>query len=237
MTKFEENILSFNENMYNLTLKEIDKKAKVLFDNICECIHCENMQLNVVEDEESYLYRLNSKQVVINIKFVKQFEKFAHLFLLDTLFIIARTLMQSNFKNFLKERAELGGNFFVVESNKDLPLDYEDIFRLDDIMLLYAEMEQDKKDWHSVTMFDRRAFAFRCMESYLKLSNFAQGQEFLNYLKEDFTLCKEDEIPETPLQIEDQIIAKYKIENQLGFLEEMELREKLFKHIENVLGE
>ena len=161
MAKFEESLLKFNENMFELENDEIKKRANDFFVVLCHSIHCECPQLVLVEDEQGYLYKLSDKTLTLNIKFIKNFQKFAHLFLLDTLFVVARTLMQRNFKNFLKEREQLGGKFFEVKENESLPKEFKEMFRLDDIILLYAQLEKDKSSWFSVTMFDRRAFSFR----------------------------------------------------------------------------
>lgn len=237
MTDFEEKIRVFDESMCEKSNQEIEGMAREFWAVLSRCVHCEGVQLSVTEEDASYLYKMNKSEIVLNLKIIKQFQKFAFLFLLDALFIIARTLMQSRFGEFLKERSENGGHFFVPQGNADLPLDFADIFRLDDVLLMYAQLEVDKTDWHSVTLFDRRSFAFRAMESFLKLIDYSAGVDYLNYLKEDFVLCAEDASPEAPQVLEDNIVAKYKKENQLGFLEELELREKLFRHIENVLGE
>lgn len=224
--------------MCGLANAEIERLAQEFWAELSVCVHCEGVALGVVEDEESYLYKIGGDKIILNLKIIKQFQKFAFLFLLDALFIIARTLMQRRFADFVREREKFDGQFFVPAGNADLPLDFADIFKLGDVLLLYAQLEKDKADWHSVTMFDRRAFAFRCVESFLKLAGLeAFGGDYLKYLKEDFVLCAEDALPEAPQELEDKIVAKYKAENQLGFLEEMELRERLFRHIENVLGE
>ena len=68
-------------------------------------------------------------------------------------------------------------------------------------------------------------------ENYLQITNYIGGKDYLQYLKEDFTLSSEDAKADTPLQLEDKIIAKFKSENQLGFLEELELREQVFKQM------
>ena len=237
MTNFEVYIREFDDKLYELKLDEVQDIASKFFKELVHHIHCDGLKLEIIEDEESYLYKMKDNTICINFNIIKHFQKFAHLFLLDTMFIVARTLMQRNFKNTLKERDDNQGQFFVVEDNSELPLNYADIFRLDNVMLLYCNFEKDKESFHSVSMFDRRAFAYACMENYIKLVDYKEGQDYLNYLKEDFTLCAEDAKPETPLQLEDNIVAKFKSENQLGFLEEMELREKIYKQIENVLGE
>ena len=237
MTEFETAIRAFDESLYTKPIDEVERIAKEFFGILAHCIHIKDWQLNIIEQNENFLYRINGKEININFSIIKHFQKFAFLFLLDTIFIVARTLMQKNFANTLKERDELNGKFYVVQENDALPLNYKQLFRLDDVMLLYCQVEKDKNDFHSVSMFDRRAFAFACMENFINLIGYAQGQDYLSYLKEDFTLCAEDAQPETPLQLEDNIIAKFKSENNLGVLEELELREKIFKQIENVLGE
>lgn len=236
MAIFVEKLLKFNENMLELENDEIKIRANEFFEILCHSVHCDCPKLILEENEESFLYKLSNETLTLNIKFIKNFQKFAYLFLLDTLFVVARTLMQRNFKLFLKEREQLGGKFFEVEENRNLPQEFKEMFRLDDIILLYSQLEKDKSSWFSVSMFDRRAFAFRAMENYFKLFHFDGANDYLNYLKEVFTLSSEEAQPETPTQIEDKIIAKYKIENELGFLQELELRERIFKDIENVLG-
>ena len=237
MTKFEEIIKEFNENLFEKDLQSVNELTERMFDELCFRTHCPKTNIEVVEDDENYLYKNNSKKIVVNFNMIKHFQKFAHLFLLNTLFIIIRAMMQSNFKVFLQEREKFGGKFFVVEDNSNLPLNFQQLFKLDNVMLLYAEIEKDKQDFYSITMFDRRAFAYACMENYLQLTNYIGGKDYLQYLKEDFTLSSEDAKADTPLQLEDKIIAKFKSENQLVFLEELELREQVFKQIENVLGE
>ena len=237
MTKFEELILKFDEDLSKKDIIYVKKISEDLFNELLIITHCPSVELELTLDDENYLYKFNKKKIVINLQTIKYFQKFSHLFLLDTIFSIIRTLMQMNFKNTVKEREELNGNFYTVKNNDKLPFDYKDIFRLDDVILLYCALEKDKEDFHSLSMFDRRVFVFRCMENYLNYVNYENKNEYINYLKEDFVLCREDERPETPQVLEDKIISKYKLENKIGFLEELELREIIYKRISKILGE
>ena len=237
MTNFEKLLREFDDTLYTKDLGQIKDLTQKMFEELCYRTHCEGVSVDVCEVEENYLYKSNNSKIIINISIIKHFQKFAHLFLLDTLFIIIRMLMQKNFKKFLKEREENEGRFFEVKGNDELPLDFKDIFRLNNVMLMYCEMEKDKDNFYSLTMFDRRAFSYACMENYIKLVDYKEGVDYLKYLKEDFVLSEENTTPDTAEQLEDKIVSKYKNENQLGFLEEMELREQIFRQIENVLGE
>lgn len=207
-----------------------------LYEKLLKSCHCDKLQtvskLECVNDDENYLYKFEKGVPKLNLNACKNFATCGYLFVIDCVATIVRVQMQRGFKEFLTERENNSGQFYHVKENDDLPDNFKTLFRLDNIMLMYSTIEKDKTDFFSITQFDRRAFARNFMLAFFAICARPERNDYLAYLDDCFYQPDEDVEPLKMEELEDAIVAKFKSENTLGFLEEMELREVLYHNID-----
>lgn len=207
-----------------------------LYESIMKSCHCDSLKtackLECVKDDENYLYKFEKGAPKLNLSACKNFAMCGYLFVIDCVATIVRVQMQRGFKEFLAERENNSGQFYRVKENDDLPDNFKALFRLDNIMLMYSTIEKDKTDFFSITQFDRRAFARNFMLAFFAICARPERNDYLAYLDDCFYQPDEDVELLKMEELEDAIVAKFKSENALGFLEEMELREVLYHNID-----
>mgnify|MGYP004604553129 CR=1 FL=1 len=227
---------SFDNTFFEKGETKLLSLINELYESIMKSCHCDSLKtackLECVKDDENYLYKFEKGAPKLNLSACKNFAMCGYLFVIDCVATIVRVQMQRGFKEFLAERENNAGQFYCVKENDDSPDNFKTLFRLDNIMLMYSTIEKDKTDFFSITQFDRRAFARNFMLAFFAVCPRPERNDYLAYLDDCFYQPDEDVEPLKIEELEDAIIAKFKSENALGFLEEMELREVLYHNID-----
>mgnify|MGYP004539165577 FL=1 len=227
---------SFDNTFFEKGETEQLSLISALYESIMKSCHCDSLKtaykLECVKDDKNYLYKFEKGAPKLHLNAGKNFATCGYLFVIDCVVTIVRVQMQRGFKEFLAERENNAGQFYCVKENDDLPDNFKTLFRLDNIMLMYSTIEKDKTDFFSITQFDRRAFARNFMLTFFTICARPERNDYLAYLDDCFYQPDEDVEPLKMEELEDAIVAKFKSENALGFLEEMELREVLYHNID-----
>ena len=230
------NLKLFDNQFFEKDNAEQLRLVDELYQNIMFCCHCDKLKnachLGIVNDDENYLYKFEKGVPKLNLQACKNFATCGYLFVIDCVATIVRVQMQRGFPEFLAERDNNAGQFFAVEENTNLPDSFKMLFKLDNILLLYSTIEKDKTDFFSITQFDRRAFARNFMLAFFASCPRPERNDYLAYLDDCFYQPEEDVEPLKMEELEDGVVSKFKAENALGFLEEMELREVLYHNID-----
>ena len=231
-----ENLNAFDNKFFENSEKVQLSLINEFYHNLMRSCHCENLtnacELNCVRDNENYLYKFEKGVPKLNLQSCEKFATCGYLFVIDCIATVIRVQMQRGFKEFLAEREKNAGKFFCVKENENLPKSFKELFRLDNILLMYSTIEKDKTDFFSITQFDRRAFARNFILAFFASCPRPERNDYLAYLDDCFYQPDEDVEPLKMEELEDTIVAKFKSENALGFLEEMELREVLYHNID-----
>lgn len=227
---------SFDNTFFEKSESEQLSLISDLYKSVMKSCHCDSLktarELECVKDDENYLYKFENGVPKLNLTMCKNFATCGYLFVIDCIATIVRVQMQRGFKDFLAERERNGGQFYYEKANNNLPDDFKALFKLDNVMLMYSTIEKDKTDFFSITQFDRRAFARNFLLAFFTICPRPERNDYLAYLDDCFYQPDEDVEPLKMEELEDAIVAKFKSENALGILEEMELREVLYHNID-----